>query len=58
MLDLSGISMPFTVGDVVSGGMELVGLVSGFIVLAIALMFAPRFINFIKGAIGRGGRGS
>ncbi|WP_139192922.1 hypothetical protein [Anaerobacillus arseniciselenatis] len=55
-LDLSGIELPFTVADVVGGGMELIGLVVGFIVLAMALMFAPRLINFVKGVFGKGGR--
>ncbi|MDG5787786.1 hypothetical protein QA612_09765 [Evansella sp. AB-P1] len=55
-LDLSGITLPFDVADVVSGGMELIGLVVGFIVLAMALMFAPRLIAFVKGVFSRGGR--
>ncbi|OIJ07628.1 hypothetical protein BKP35_18245 [Anaerobacillus arseniciselenatis] len=45
---IGGIAMPFGVNDIVSGGMELIGLVAGFIILAFALIFAPRLINFIK----------
>lgn len=57
-MDLSGVTLPFDVSDVVQGGMDLIGLVSGFIILALALMFAPRLISFVKSAFGRGGRTS
>ncbi|MDG5787772.1 hypothetical protein QA612_09695 [Evansella sp. AB-P1] len=50
-MDLSGIQLPFSVADVVGGGMDLIGLVVSFIVLAMALIFAPHLIDFVKNAM-------
>ncbi|MDG5787783.1 hypothetical protein QA612_09750 [Evansella sp. AB-P1] len=46
-----GAGLPFSVAAVVTGSMEIIGLVTGFIVLALALIFAPRIIAFIKKSI-------
>lgn len=45
---IGGVAFPLSVNDVVSGGMELIALVGGFIILALAFIFAPRLIAFIK----------
>lgn len=55
-IDFSGVSLPFDVTDLLSSSMGLIGLVGSFILLGIAIAFAPRIINFIKGAVGQGGR--
>lgn len=55
-VDFSGVTMPFNVGDLLDTAMSLVGLVAPFILLGIAIMFAPSIINFIKGALGGKGR--
>jgi hypothetical protein len=55
-VDLSGVSLPFTVSDMVNTGMELIGIVGPFVLLGLALMFAPRLINFVKRSFGSGGR--
>lgn len=55
-IDFSGVTMPFDVADLLQSAMGLIGLVGPFILLGIAIMFAPRIVNFIKGTIGKGGR--
>lgn len=55
-IDFSGVTMPFSVNDLLSSSMGLIGLVGTFVLLGIAIAFAPRIINFIKGAIGGAGR--
>ncbi|MFC5732169.1 hypothetical protein [Cytobacillus gottheilii] len=54
MLDLTGISLPFTVNDMATAGMTLLGLVAGFVLLALAFKFVPKIITLILGAF-RGG---
>ncbi len=53
----TGISFGFTANDIVTNAGALVGSVAGFILLAMALMFAPKLVGFIKGVFGRGSRG-
>ncbi|HHY22560.1 MAG TPA: hypothetical protein GX525_11955 [Bacilli bacterium] len=48
MVDLSGITLPFGVGDMISGGMGLIAVVGPFILIGLALIFAPLIIVFIK----------
>lgn len=57
MVDLSGISLPFTVGDMVTAGMALIGLVAGFILLGLAFRFVPKFITVIFSAFRSGSGG-
>lgn len=47
MVDLSGVSLPFTVTDMVTAGMALIGLVAGFVLLGLAFRFVPQFITMI-----------
>lgn len=54
----TGVTLPFDVAELLTATMEFVGLLGPFILLGIAVMFTPRIINVIKGAIGRGGRNS
>lgn len=56
MVDLSTVSLPFTVTDMVTAGMALIGLVAGFVLLSLAFQFVPRFISMIKSSWGSGGR--
>lgn len=51
----TGITLPFTASEMVSGAFELIGLLGPYIIIALAIMLAPRIISIIKGAIGRGG---
>ncbi|MBB5354581.1 hypothetical protein BO219_06470 [Anoxybacillus kestanbolensis] len=52
-IDLSGLSLPFTVADVIGSVNSLLGWVGPFVLLAIALGFAPKIIAFIKSIFGR-----
>ncbi len=45
----SGVSFGFSAGDVVSNAGALVSSVAPFVLLAMALMFAPMMVRFIKG---------
>lgn len=47
-LDLSGVSLPFTAGDLLSAGMALLGLVAAFVLLAMAFDVVPKFIGLIR----------
>ncbi|MCL9969570.1 hypothetical protein MX569_03070 [Anoxybacillus kestanbolensis] len=52
-IDLSGLSLPFSVTDVIESVNSLLGWVGPFVLLAIALGFAPKIIAFIKSIFGR-----
>lgn len=54
-IDFSGVSLPFSVGDMLTGVTGLLGIVGPFVVIGIAVMFAPRIINLVKNALGKGG---
>lgn len=52
-IDLSGLQLPFSVSDLIGSVNSLVGWVGPFILLALALGFAPKIIAFIKSILGR-----
>jgi len=45
----SGISWGFSAGDVWTNSMAVVSSLAGFILLALAIAFAPRIIAVLKG---------
>ena len=47
-IDFTGVSLPFTVGDLVGSGSALLGLVSTFVLLGMAFVFVPKLIGLIK----------
>ncbi|WP_017473325.1 hypothetical protein [Amphibacillus jilinensis] len=52
-----GLSLPFDVGELVSAGGDLLGLVSGFALLGLgAFMFAPKIIGLIRQAFANRGK--
>ncbi|SEO80422.1 hypothetical protein SAMN04488134_11357 [Amphibacillus marinus] len=51
-----GVSLPFTVADLVESGFELIGLVSTFVLLGLAFMFAPKIIALIRQAFSNRGK--
>lgn len=51
-IDLSGISLPFTVNDLIGSAVSILGWVGPFILLGAALAFAPRIVGFFKKALG------
>ena len=58
MVDLSGIKLPFTVGDMVTAGMSLLAIVAGFVLLGLAFRFVPKIIStiFTSFKSGNGGK--
>lgn len=55
-VDFSGISLPFSVGDLVESGNALLGLVGSFVLLGLAFAFAPKIIKIIRNAFGSSGK--
>lgn len=55
-IDFSGISLPFSVTDLVSSGNALLGLVGSFVLLGLAFAFVPKIIQVIRNAFGKGGK--
>lgn len=47
-LDFSGITLPFSVTDLVGSGNALLGLVGSFVLLALAFVFVPKLITLIR----------
>ena len=41
----------FTAGDIFSNGMTIVGALAGFVLLGIAIKFAPALIGLIRKAV-------
>jgi len=56
-LDFTGISLPFSVNDLVSSGSALLSIVAGFVLLGLAFKFVPKLISLIVGAFGKGSSG-
>lgn len=48
MIDFSGVSLPFSVGDLISSGSGLLGYVGTFVLLMLAFFIVPRFIGAIR----------
>lgn len=47
-IDFSGITLPFTVSDLVGSGNALLGLVGTFVLLGLAFVFVPKLIALIR----------
>jgi hypothetical protein len=55
-IDFGGITLPFSVSDLVTSGNSLLGLVGAFVLLGLAFAFAPKIIQLIRQAFGKGGK--
>jgi len=53
-----GVTLPFEVSDLLTAAMGLVKLLGPFVLLGLALVFAPRIIRVIRTSIGGSGRQS
>lgn len=51
MIDFSGVSLSFGVGELFTGVMGLLGIVGPFVLIGLAVMFAPKIIELVKGAL-------
>ncbi|MEF7566328.1 hypothetical protein V4V35_25395 [Bacillus infantis] len=47
-IDFTGISLPFSVNDLVGSGNALLGLVGTFVLLGMAFIFVPKLIGLIR----------
>lgn len=47
-IDFTGISIPFNAGDLLSSGVGLLGVVGGFVLLALAFPMVGKLIGVIK----------
>lgn len=47
-IDFTGVTLPFTVTDLVGSGNALLGLVGSFVLLALAFVFVPKLITLIR----------
>lgn len=56
MIDFTGISLPFTVNDLVGSGNALLGLVGSFVLLGLAFVFVPKIIKVIRTAFQSSGK--
>ncbi|WP_198671292.1 hypothetical protein [Paraliobacillus sp. X-1268] len=53
-VDFTGVTLPFSVTDLVSSGNALLGLVGGFVLLAMAFVFVPKLIGLIRNSFAAG----
>lgn len=51
-----GLTMPFTVAEVMDGAFSLLKVIGPFIAITIALSFVPRIVSVLRGAAAGGGR--
>lgn len=54
-LDLSGITLPFTAGDLLSAGVALLAVVGAFVLLGLAFRVVPKLVSLIVNAFTAGG---
>ena len=47
-IDFTGVTLPFSVTDLVGSGNALLGLVGSFVLLALAFIFVPKLITLIR----------
>lgn len=55
-IDFSGVTLPFSVGDMLAVAMDLVTLVGPFVLLGLAFLFAPKVWGLIFNASSRGSK--
>lgn len=52
----SGVTLPFTASEIISGAFELMTLFGPYIIIGLAIMLMPRFVTILKGIFGKGGK--
>lgn len=55
-IDFTGVSLPFDAGDLLSSSMGLLGVVGGFVLLGLAIVFVPKIISVIRSAASTRGK--
>ena len=56
MVDFAGVTLPFSVADLIASGNGLLGLIGTFVLLGLAFKFAPKVISLIRTAFGSSAR--
>lgn len=56
MVDFTGVTLPFGVGDLLTAAMDLLGLFGPFILLGLAVIFTPKLFGLFRRATGAGGK--
>lgn len=49
----SGVALPFTVVELIEGAFDLMKLFGPYIIVGLAILMMPKFVNILKGIIGR-----
>lgn len=49
-VDFSGVSLPFSPADLLTSATGLLGVVGGFVLLGLAVIFVPKIIGVIRSA--------
>ena len=49
-VDFSGVTLPFSAGDLLQAGVQLLGVVGPFVLLGLAIVFTPKLISLIRAA--------
>ena len=55
-VDFSGVTLPFTPADLLTSATGLLGVVGGFVLLGLAIIFVPKIIGVIRSAAATRGR--
>ena len=55
-IDFSGITLPFSPAELLTSGVGLLGVVGGFVLLALAFKVVPKLVSMIVGAFSTGRR--
>ncbi|WP_256816676.1 hypothetical protein [Cytobacillus sp. Bac17] len=50
-LDFTGLTLPFTVNDLVGSGNALLGFIGAFVLLSLAFVIVPKLIGLIRNSI-------
>lgn len=55
-IDFTGVTLPFSVTDLVGSGNALLGLVGAFVLLGLAFVFVPKLITLIRQSFSKSSR--
>jgi len=49
-LDFSGVTIPFTAGEILTAAVQLMTVLGPFVLLGLAIFFTPKLIQLVKQA--------
>lgn len=53
-IDFAGITLPFSSGDLLTAGVGLLGVVGGFVMLAMAFRVVPKLVGLVLNSFSAG----